>query len=94
MVVAIFTREDLGIDVGISLRVEDVVTALSHLKCDRGLPNQISCQNASGFSGGNLDQWACSDQVEIDFSRRVNLADNAIVEFLIIGSCEVRPQPH
>jgi putative transposase len=79
-IVDLFTRECLGIEVGFSLRAEDVVTALTHLKYDRGLPNRISCDSGSEFSGGMTDQWAYSNQVEIDFSRRGKPTDNAIVE--------------
>jgi putative transposase len=79
-IVDLFTRECLGIEVGFSLRAEDVVTALNHLKYDRGLPNRISCDNGSEFAGGMMDQWAYSNHVEIDFSRRGKPTDNAIVE--------------
>ncbi len=79
-IVDLFTRECLGIEVGFSLRAEGVVTALNHLKYDRGLPNRISGDNGSEFSGGMMDQWAYSNQVEIDFSRRGKPTDNAIVE--------------
>jgi putative transposase len=37
MIVDLFTRECLGIEVGFSLRAEDVVTTLNHLKYNRGL---------------------------------------------------------
>ncbi len=76
----LFTRECLGIEVGFSLRAEDVVTALNYLEYDRGLPNLISCDNGSEFSGGMMGQWAYSNQVEIDFNRRGKPTDNAIVE--------------
>jgi hypothetical protein len=33
-----------------------VITALNHLKYDRGLLNWISCDNGSEFSGGMMDQ--------------------------------------
>jgi transposase InsO family protein len=39
-----------------------------------------SCDNGSELSGGMMDQWACSNQVEIDFSRRGRPTVNAIVE--------------
>lgn len=61
------------------MKAEDVVTP-NHLKYDRGLPNRISCDDLSAFSDGMMDQWANSNQVEIDFSRRVKPTDNAIVE--------------
>jgi putative transposase len=78
-IVDLFTRGCLGIEVGFSLKAGDVVTALNHLIYDRGLPNRISCDNGSEFSGDMMDQWAFSNQVNIDFSRRGKPTDNAIV---------------
>ena len=37
----LFTRECLGIEVGLSLRAEHVVAAVNRLKHDRGLPQQL-----------------------------------------------------
>jgi putative transposase len=79
-IVDLYTRECLGIEVGFSLRAEDVVTAMNHLKYDRGLPKRIKCDNGSEFSGGQMDWWAYNNRVEMDFSRRGTPTDNAIVE--------------
>jgi putative transposase len=54
-IVDLYTRECLYIEVGFSLRAEDVVTAMNHLKYDRGLPKRIACDNGSEFSGGQMD---------------------------------------
>ena len=79
-IVDLYTRECLGIELGFRLRAEDVVTALNHLKYDRGLPKRIACDNGSEFAGGMMDLWAYNNQVQIDFSRRGKPTDNAIVE--------------
>ena len=79
-IVDLFTRECLGIEVGFSLRAEHVVAAMNRLKHDRGLPQRITTDNGSEFSGGQMDLWAYTNQVRMDFSRRGKPTDNAIVE--------------
>jgi putative transposase len=79
-IVDLYTRECLGIEVGFSPRAEDGVTAMNHLKYDRGLPKRIACDNGSEFAGGQMDLWAYANKVTLDFSRRGKPRDNAIVE--------------
>ena len=47
---------------------------------DRGLPQRITTDNGSEFAGSQTDLWAYTNQVKMDFSRRGNPTDNAIVE--------------
>src|SRR5277367_4899245 len=54
-IIDLFTRECLGIEVGFSLRAIDVVAAMTRLEYSRGLPQRISCDNGSEFSGGQMD---------------------------------------
>jgi putative transposase len=56
------------------------MAAMDWLKYDRGLPQRISCDNGSEFPGGQMDLWAYTHQVQMDFNRRGKLTDNAIVE--------------
>jgi putative transposase len=79
-VIDLFTRECLAIEVGFSLRAEHVVSAMKQITHERGLPRRISCDNGSEFSGGNMDLWAYTNHVQIDFNRRGKPTDNAIVE--------------
>jgi putative transposase len=79
-VVDLFTRECLAIEVGQSLRAEHVVQALNRLKFERGLPRRIYCDNGSEFASGQMDLWAYTNQVQIDFSRRGKPTDNAVIE--------------
>jgi putative transposase len=79
-VLDLFTRECLAIEVGVSLRAEDVVQAMRKLAYSRGLPQRISCDNGSEFSGGQMDLWAYHSHVQIDFNRLGKPTDNAIVE--------------
>ena len=51
-IIDLFTRECLAIDVGFSLRANDVVAAMNRLEYSRGLPQRISCDNGSEFAVG------------------------------------------
>ena len=79
-VIDVFTRECLEIEVGQSLKAEDVVRVMERLKYDRGVPARIYCDNGSEFVSGQMDQWAYSNGVKIEFSRLGKPTDNATVE--------------
>jgi len=79
-IVDLYTRECLGIEVGFGLRAEHVVAAMNRLKYDRGLPQRITTDNGSEFAGAQMDLWAYTSHVRMDFSRRGKSTDNAIVE--------------
>lgn len=50
------------------------------LKFDRGPPERIYCDNGSEFASSQMDLWAYTNQVQIDFSRRGRPTDNAVIE--------------
>ena len=75
-----YTRECLAIEVGQSLRGEDVVQVLEQLRHTRGLPRTIKVDNGSEFVSRALDKWACEQGVELDFSRPGRPTDNAKAE--------------
>jgi len=79
-VVDLFTRECLAIEVGKTLRAENVVQVMNQLKYSRGLPQRIYCDNGSEFVSGQTDLWAYTNRVQIDFSRRGKPTDNAVIE--------------
>lgn len=79
-VVDCYTRERLAIDVGQSLKGEDVVDSLNRISAQRGLPKTIKTDNGSEFISKAMDKWACERSVEIDFSRPGKPTDNARVE--------------
>ena len=79
-VVDIFTRECLAIEVGQSLKGDDVVRVLQRLRQQRGAPQALFCDNGSEFTSQALDLWAYHSQVTIDFSRPGKPTDNAFVE--------------
>jgi putative transposase len=79
-VIDLFTRECLAIEVGSGLKAQDVVRVMDQLAHSRGLPRRFSCDNGSEFAGGQMDLWAYTNHVQIDFNRRGKPTDNAIVE--------------
>ena len=58
-----FTRESLAIEVGKSLRGEDVVAALSRIVFHRQVPEKIRCDNGTEFTSKALDKWAYENGV-------------------------------
>lgn len=79
-VVDLFTRECLAIDVGQSLKGEDVVRVLNQICSQRGLPGTIKTDNGSEFISKVMDKWAYERGIELDFSRPGKPTDNAGVE--------------
>jgi len=79
-VVDIYTRESLAIEVGQSLKGEDVVRVLHRIQSQRGGPKVLFCDNGSEFTSQAMDLWAYQNRVRIDFSRPGKPTDNAFVE--------------
>jgi len=79
-VVENYSRESLAIDVGQSLKGEDVVDTLNRITAERGLPATIKVDNGSEFISKVMDKWAYERGVELDFSRPGTPTDNAKVE--------------
>ena len=75
-----YTRESLAIDVGQSLKGEDVVATLNRIAAHRGLPTTIKVDNGSEFISKAMDKWAYEHRVELDFSRPGRPTDNAKME--------------
>ena len=80
IVVENYSRESLAIDVGQSLKGEDVVKTLNRITAERGLPTTIKVDNGSEFISKVMDKWAYERGVELDFSRPGTPTDNAKVE--------------
>ncbi len=79
-VVDVFTRESLAIEVGQSLKGEDVVGVLNRIRQHRGAPKMLFCDNGAEFRSQIMDLWAHQNGVQIDFSRPGKPTDNAHVE--------------
>ena len=75
-----YTRESLAIDVGQSLKGDDVAATLNRIAATRGLPATIKVDNGSEFISKVMDRWAYERGVELDFSRPGKPTDNAKIE--------------
>ena len=76
-----FSRECLEIEVGQSLKGEDVARVMERMKLTRGvIPQRIKVDNGSEFISKALDRWACENKVALDFSRPGKPTDNAFIE--------------
>ena len=75
--VDVYTRECLAIEVGQSLKGQDVVRVLQQIANQRGVPQVLFCDNGSEFTSQVMDLWAYHHQVKIDFSRPGKPTDNA-----------------
>jgi putative transposase len=79
-VLDLYTRQCLDLAVGRRLTGQDVAATLERLRFDRGLPQRIYCDNGSEFVSSAMDQWAYTNGVILDFSRRGKPTDNAAIE--------------
>jgi putative transposase len=76
-VVDAFTRECPAIEVGQSLKSEDVVEVLNRIRQDRRVPKMLFCDQGAEFTGQIMDLWAYPNGVRIDFSRPGKPTGNA-----------------
>jgi len=79
-IVDVFARESLAIEVGQSLKGEDVVRVLNRIGLQRAVPKTLFCDNGTEFTFQAMDLWAYHAGVRIDFSRPGKPTDNAYVE--------------
>jgi putative transposase len=79
-VVDIFSRYAPIIDPRFSYRGEDVVQTLERVCAKTGYPSTIRVDQGSEFVSRDLDLWAYSNGVTLDFSRPGKPTDNAFIE--------------
>ena len=77
MVVDVFSRERLAIEIGQRLKAEHVVGVPNCLVRQHGAPRYLFADNGSEFTGHLVDLWAYRRKVRIDFSRPGKPTDNA-----------------
>jgi putative transposase len=76
-----YSRECLDIEVGQSLKGEDVVCVMERLRLVKGVtPQRIKVDNGSEFISKALDKWAYENNVALEFSRPGKPTDNAFIE--------------
>jgi putative transposase len=75
-----FTRLAPLVDVKFSYKGIDVVNSLKKAVSIYGLPKVIKVDNGPEFISKELDLWAYSNKVELDYSRPGKPTDNAFIE--------------
>lgn len=75
-----YTRESPAIEVGIGLRGYDVVRVLERAVENHGMPKVIKVDNGPEFISKDLDLWAYTKGVRLEFSRPGKPTDNAYIE--------------
>ena len=79
-IVDAFSRLSPAIDVRQRYRGADVVNTLQRVTAIYGMPKTIRLDNGPEFISKDLDLWAWSNGVTLDFSRPGKPTDNAFVE--------------
>ncbi len=79
-IVDIFSKVSPAIGVAASYRGWNVVETLEIAVRENGKPHQIRVDNGPEFISKELDLWAYSNNVELDFSRPGKPTDNAFIE--------------
>jgi putative transposase len=75
-----FTREAVLIETDYSLNGRKVAKALERVSKSRTLPEIITVDNGSEFTGKDLDNWAYWRKIKLDFIRPGKPVDNAYIE--------------
>lgn len=79
-VVDLFTRYSPVLDPRFSYRAEDVVATLERTCAMTGYPKMIRVDQGTEFVSRDLDLWAYTNRVTLDFSRPGKPTDNAYIE--------------
>ncbi len=76
-----FTRECVGLEADRSMTGMKVAEALEHARQERGhLPESITVDNGSEFSGRALEAWAMTNDVQLCFIRPGRPVENGFIE--------------
>jgi len=76
-----FTRECVALEAGFSMTGKKVVELLEGVRQERGsLPESITVDNGSEFSGRVLEAWAMGNNVQLCFIRPGRPVENSFIE--------------
>lgn len=81
-VVDTFSRFSPAVVARLGFRAPDVIEVLERLCSEVGYPASIRVDQGSGFISRDLDLWAYTRNVTLDFSRPGKPTDNAFIERL------------
>ena len=79
-VIDVYTRECLAAASAFRMGAGEVVKVLEQIRCRRGVPKRIYCDQGSEFASRLTDLWAYQHQVTLMFSRPGRPTDNAYIE--------------
>jgi putative transposase len=75
-----FTRECLALVADRALNGHRVALALSQMVAERGVPESITADNGSEFSGKAMDAWSYQYSVHLEFIRPGKPIENSYIE--------------
>ena len=75
-----WSRENLAIEIDVSLTGQRVKRVLERLRAIRGLPEVILTDNGPEFTGRVLDEWAGDNHVQLQFIEPGKPIQNAFIE--------------
>ena len=78
--VDLYSRENLALRAGFSLRGKDVVGVLQELAASGRKPQLITVDNGSEFTSRELETWAYLNDVKLDFIRPGKPVENCYIE--------------
>ena len=79
-VLAVYTRECVGLVAARTFRGDDVARLLGAVGATRGLPQRITVDNGTEFTSKALDRWAYWNRIQLDFIRPGKPVENAYIE--------------
>ena len=79
-VIDLFSRYTPVLDPRFNYRAQDVVATLERTCASMGYPKTIRVDQGTEFVSRDLDLWAYSNSVTLDFSRPGRPTDNAFIE--------------
>ncbi len=75
-----FNREGLGIEADFSLPIVRVIRALGQIIESHGKPGRLHCDNGPEFISQDLEKWAETRNIHIEFIQPGNPQQNACIE--------------
>ena len=78
--VDLYSRENLALRAGFSLKGKDVVGVLQELAASGRKPQLITVDNGSEFTSRELETWAYLNDVKLDFIRPGKPVENCSIE--------------
>jgi putative transposase len=82
VVMDVYSRECLALEVDTSITGRRVARVLDRLKAERGLPSVLGTDNGPEFRSRHMDQWAYENGTKLHFIKPGTPTQNAYIESL------------